>query len=116
MTSEYTQFQDLIYQVYLLTIVGDYEYDPLALSKKIAAQIFIGVYALLVSIITINLYIALLSESFSTISATAVAKAYLRQATNIRRIEMFFPEEKLKFEIYLNRYCAPMVGYRLSNN
>ena len=107
--SEYKKLSDLIYQVYLLTIVGDYEYDDLANVKKLAAQLFVGIYALVVSIITINLYIALLSEAYSSISANASARAYLEHAMHIRRVEWFFPDTKLDFENYINKYCSPMV-------
>lgn len=100
----------MLYQLYLLTIVGDYEYLPLKEINETTAQILVGMYFLFVSIISLNLYIALLSEAFARVNQTASAIAYLKEAAEIINIEQNFPEVKRKFEIYINTYCAPLVS------
>lgn len=99
----------MLYQLYLLTIVGDYEYQPLKEIDKITSQVLVGLYFFLVSIVSLNLYIALLSEAFSRVNQTASAIAYLKEAAECINIEQNFPEFKRKFEIYINKYCSPLV-------
>ena len=43
-------------------------------------EMLVAYYAITVSIITINLYIGLLSELYATIAASASSKAYLEEA------------------------------------
>jgi len=107
--AEYVHFNDMLYQLYLLTIVGDYEYQPLKEIDKITSQVLVGLYFFLVSIVSLNLYIALLSEAFSRVNQTASAIAYLKEAAECINIEQNFPEFKRKFEIYINKYCSPLV-------
>ena len=64
-SAEYTQFNDLVYQLWLLAFVGDYDFTTLKLISPYMAQILLGLYIVVVSIITINIYIALLSEAFA---------------------------------------------------
>ena len=47
--------------------------------NKLAAQLICGTYFALVSITCLNLYIALLSDTFSTILGNATATAYMLQ-------------------------------------
>ena len=108
-SEEYQTFQMMLYQLWLITFIGDYEYNPLKDANKVMSQVIVVMYFLLVSIITINIYIALLSEAFARVNETASEKAYLEQARFIQNIEMIMPEYFRKFEIYLNTYCAPKV-------
>ena len=61
---EYQTFSNMLYQLWLMSFVGDYEYDALSNVNKLLAQILVSLYFLLLSIITINIYVALLSEAF----------------------------------------------------
>ncbi|XP_057289662.1 uncharacterized protein LOC130612375 [Hydractinia symbiolongicarpus] len=106
---EYEKFNDLVYQLYLLAIVGDYDYDTLQADRKVVSQILVGGYFILVSTITVNLLVALFTEAFIRINETAVANSRLREAEEILDIERRFPEKLREFEIYTNRHCAPMV-------
>ena len=77
--------------------------------SQVMSQVIVVMYFLLVSIITINIYIALLSEAFARVNETASEKAYLEQARFIQNIEMIMPEYFRKFEVYLNTHCSPKV-------
>ena len=107
---EYQTFQMMLYQLWLMSFVGDYEYGPLQEANPLMAQVIVCMYFILVSIITINIYIALLSEAFARVNETASEKAYLAQARFILNIEMLYPEYSREFEMYLNTHCAPKVS------
>lgn len=104
---EYETFNDMLYQLYLLTIVGDYDYDTLKAVDKIPSQIFVGLYVILVSVISLNLFIALLSEAVARVNQTALATTFLKEAEELVTLERVFPYLRKEFDIYANKYYAP---------
>lgn len=107
---EYVLFEDLVYQMYLLTLVGDYDYEDLRVIDKLMAQILVGLYFVLVSVVTLNLFIALMSEAISRVNQIAAATAYLKEAKEINLLEGYFPNYSSKFEKYVIEECAPLVS------
>lgn len=108
---EYETFNDMLYQLYLLTIVGDYDYDTLKAVDKIPSQIFVGLYVILVSVISLNLFIALLSEAVARVNQTALATTFLKEAEELVTLERVFPYLRKEFDIYANKYYAPEVSW-----
>ena len=108
--NEYSSFNNLVYQMYLLTIVGDYDFSDLKLINEDFAQIFVALYFVLVSVITLNLFIALMSEAIARINDKASAQAYLKEAEEIILIEKYFPAYKDEFENFLRREGNPWVS------
>ena len=107
---EYVLFNDLVYQMYLLTIVGDYDFTDLKLINEDFAQILVGLYFVLVSVITLNLFIALMSEAIARINEKASAQAYLKEAEEINLIEKYFPSYQDEFEKFLKSEGDPWVS------
>ena len=107
-STEYLNFNDLLYQLWLLAFIGDYELDTLLKVERLLAQVLVGIYLVVVSIITINIYIALLSEAYSRVIATSSHRSYMAEASIYTNIERIFPSIKEDFEIFLNKYCAPL--------
>lgn len=94
-----------------MAMVGDYDYDTLRDQDKIAAQILIFLYFILISIISLNLFIALLSEAFERVRQKADAGTYLQQAKDYIDIARHNPMLYRDFEIFLNENASPMVSY-----
>eukprot|EP00111_Clytia_hemisphaerica_P001930 TCONS_00005430-protein len=108
-SGEYVAFENLVYQMYLLTIVGDYDYGDLKIINENFAQIFVGLYFVLVSVITLNLFIALMSEAIARINEKASAQAYLKEAEEITLIEKYFPVYRDEFENFLKEKANPWI-------
>ena len=96
--------------MYLLTIIGDYDLSDLKLINEDFAQIFVALYAILVSVITLNLFIALMSEAIARINEKASAQAYMKEAGEIAMIEKYFPSYKDEFENFLRKEGNPWVS------
>jgi len=105
---EYIEINNLLYQLYLLTIVGDYDYGSLKNIDEFASQILVGFYILLVSCVCLNLYIALLSEAFVRVHSFALATARLNQAKVLLTMQSIFPDLKRELELYLMKECSPL--------
>ena len=95
--------------MFLLTIVGDYDYTTLKAIDKVVSQIMISAYFILVSCVCINLYVALLSKIFTSVYAEAQAIVYINKAKIMLLIEKLFPTANTKFENYLQKNCSPQV-------
>lgn len=102
--------------MYLLTIVGDYDFSDLKIINEDFAQIFVALYFVLVSVITLNLFIALMSEAIARINDKAKAQAYLKEAEEITSIEKYFPAYKDEFESFLRKEGNPWVSSSFSFN
>ena len=107
--SEYVKFNDVLYQYYILSFVGDFDYNTMKKVNKLQAQIFTGAYFVLVCLICLNIYIAVLSEAFSRVYSFAKATSSLIQARSLINMERNLPELRRQFEIYINECCAPLV-------
>lgn len=104
---EYYQINNMLYQLWLLTFIGDYDLDSLTGMSRLPAQLLVGLFLLLVSIIAFNIYIALLSAVFARIYANSLPRTYLEEAKIYVCIERVFPHVELLFEKYVNKFCSP---------
>lgn len=107
-SDEYVTLNNLLYQLWLLTFIGDYDFGTLLLINSVTAQVLVGLFLLVVSLITLNIYIALLSEAFARVSETASQRAYMEEAMVYNNLEKIFPCLYARFERYINEHCAPL--------
>ena len=112
--SEYEYFNDLVNQVFLLTIVAGYTVDDLMKKDKLTAQLLAGTYMTIASIVCLNLYIALMSETFNRVYADATATAYMLQANRLLDLERELGKKKKNtVKRYMVKECSPQVRYLL---
>lgn len=108
--TEFNHFNDLIYQVFMMTLVADYEFSQLTQHDKIMAQLLVGTYLALASVVCLNLYIALMSETFARVWSEATANAYMSQATQLLVTEVNLSNKDTeKVNNHLLEECSPQV-------
>ena len=72
------------------------------------AQLFCGTYFALVTVVCMNLYIALLSDTFARVYMVAQATATMQQAKTIMMLQSDLSEEqRLEFAQHMNDVCSP---------
>lgn len=81
------KFNDLMYSVWQLTVVGNYPWDSLLVVDRLMAQILCGTYLALSAIVMINLFIALMSDTFQRVYDNAKANAAMQRASTILTME-----------------------------
>ena len=75
------------------------------------AEIMVGTYLAIASLLCLNLYIALLSQTFTDAYGQAEATALLQQAQVIISVERNLSQnKKTKFGHYIQKECAPLVS------
>eukprot|EP00111_Clytia_hemisphaerica_P008770 TCONS_00025648-protein len=110
--TDWTEFNDLIYSVWGMTLMGDFDWEGLIKKDRLMAQILCGTYFALAGVVCMNLYIALLSDTFARVYAQAQANAVMQQAKTVILLEgKLEKEKKLKFGHYLQDECSPEEVY-----
>ena len=110
--TEFQNFNDLVYQVFMMTLVADYEFSQLTQKDKIMAQLLVGTYLAVASVVCLNLYIALMSETFSRVWNDATANSYMSKATQLLVSEVNLSEkESYTVSKYLLDNCSPQVRF-----
>ena len=75
-----------------------------------------GSYFAIASVVCMNLYIALLSETFARVYQNAKANAALLQATTILQVEKALSKKrKSKADEFIQKQCSPMVRKTVFN-
>ena len=93
-----------------MTLMGDFDWDGLVAVDRLMAQILCGTYFALAGVVCMNLYIALLSDTFARVYAQAQANAVMQQAQTVILLEnKLNREKKLKFGHFMQNNCSPEV-------
>jgi len=99
-----------------MTLMGGFDWDGLVAVDRLMAQILCGSYFALAGVVCMNLYIALLSDTFARVYAQAKATAVMQQAKTIITLEGKLSKfYKSKYAHFMLRECSPQVckGYIL---
>lgn len=83
----WANFNDLMYSVWQLTVVGNYPWDSLLVVDRLMAQILCGTYLAVSAIVMLNLFIALMSDTFQHVYDNAKANAAMQRASTILNME-----------------------------
>lgn len=93
-----------------MTLMGSYDWDGLVAVDRLMAQILCGSYLALSGVVCMNLYIALLSDTFARVYAQAKANAVMQQAKSIINLEgklnKFY---RSKYAHHMWKECSPQV-------
>jgi len=108
----FQNFNDLLFEVYRMTVVDSFEYADLTDQNKLVAQLICGTYLAITSITCLNLYIALLSETFSRVFGNATATAYMLQGEALINVEKKMPNNRQEgVQTYIAEKCSPEAVY-----
>ena len=92
-------------------VLDSFNWDGLVAVDRLMAQVLVGSYLALSGVVCFNLYIALLSKTFTDAYGQAQATALMQQATVIISVEKNLPKkQKIKFGHYMQNECSPLVS------
>ena len=112
-SSGWKDLNDLMYSVWLITVVGDFPWEPIAVVDRIMAQLFVGTFIALSGLVMINLFIALMSDTFQRVYDNAKANAVMQQTSTILSLEDGLSRRKRdRFRCYIHNKCSPEVSYK----
>lgn len=96
---------ELLFSMLRLTVVDDYNFDGLSKADPFMARLLCGLYITLSSIICLNLFIALMSDTFQRVYDNAKANAVMEQAAMILNLES-------KLSVRKRKDCSDFIQHR----
>ncbi|KAI6651977.1 Transient receptor potential channel pyrexia-like [Oopsacas minuta] len=103
-------FPSTVFTVFRMIVVDDYPFHIIRDQDEWMTYFIVGTYIAIVSIVSLNLFIALLSNTFQTIYDNSQATAIMEKARLLLSTEKKLPYQFLKY--YYNRIhdkCSPLI-------
>lgn len=100
--------QSLLYSVFRMAVGDDFNFEGLAEADPVMARILTVMYITVTTIVTLNLLIALLSETFSRVYNNAVANTIMQRAIKVIAAERALSKKrKLNYQEHVKVNCSP---------
>ena len=101
---------ELLYSVFQIAVGDEFNLDEIVDSDAATARVLVALYVTTVTIVTLNLLIALLSDTFSRVHSNAVANTVMQRAIKVVEAERLLPKKKKKqYREYMKANCSPEV-------
>ncbi|CAK8679226.1 unnamed protein product [Clavelina lepadiformis] len=101
----------MLFSLYRITLVDDYQFDEMRAFDVVMAYILIGTFLGISAILCINLFIALLSDTFQRVYDNAKANAFMQQASLLLSVEENLGKAKEKYTKHIDENCNPESKY-----
>lgn len=108
-----TQFDEpakLLYSVFRMAVGDEFNLKGLVEAEPVMARVLTVLYLTAVTIVTLNLLIALLSDTFTRIYGNAVANTIMQRAIKVIKAERALTKGKKRdYEEYIKTNCSPKI-------
>ena len=106
----YSDVSSLLYNIFQMMIVGNYEWSKLEKANKTMARILCLCFILTAAIITLNLLIALVTNTFERLYENAVSNAVMQRASTILLLHTRMGNRKLAcYYEYIKSNASPQI-------
>ena len=104
----YGTIEELLFSMLRLTVVDDYNFEGLSQADPLMARLLCALYLIFSAIICLNLFIALMSDTFQRVYDNAKANAVMEQAAMILNLESKLSVNKRKAcSDFIQNSCNP---------
>lgn len=101
---------ELIYRVFQMAVGDDFILQEIVEADAVVARILVVLYITAMTIVTLNLLIALLTDTFSRVHSNAVANTIMQRAIKIVESERTLTKkQKLRSRKYMEMICSPEI-------
>ncbi|XP_061181626.1 transient receptor potential cation channel subfamily V member 3-like [Saccostrea echinata] len=108
----YGNFGDVFYSLFRLTLVDEYDFPNMEKVDPIMAKILVGFWLALSAVLCLNLFIALLSDTFQRVYDNAQANAVMQKALMTLSIwENMSQSRRNTFYDFMKNTCNPWNDY-----
>lgn len=106
------KYLEILYNLFQMIVVGDYNFEVIVVHSQIMARLLCGSFIFFVGIICLNLFIALMSDTFQRVYDNAKATAVMQRAKFIHEVEITIASTRLKrHRDWITEHCAPLILY-----
>ena len=101
---------ELLYRVFQMAVGDEFNYEDMEKEDPVMARILVALYVTAMTIVTLNLLIALLTDTFSRVYSNAVANTIMQRAVKIVEAERTLTKkQKLNYKSYMATNCSPEI-------
>ena len=101
---------ELLYSVFQIAVGDNFNLEGIVDADSVMARILVALYVTAVTIVTLNLLIALLSDTFSRVYSNAVSNTIMQRAIKVVEAERMLPKKKkIQYREYMKTNCSPEV-------
>ena len=108
-----TDFDDtagLLFSVFRMAVGDDFNLDGLVEAEPVMARILTVLYLTAMTIVTLNLLIALLSDTFTRVHSNAIANTIMQRAIRVIEAERALTKKKkLNYREHVKLNCSPEI-------
>jgi hypothetical protein len=100
----------LLFTVFRIAVGDDFNLEGIVEADPVMARILVALYVTAVTIVTLNLLIALLTDTFSRVYSNAVANTIMQRAMKVvDGKNLLTKSRQLKYEEHMRTNCSPEV-------
>ena len=104
----YSEVPSLLYALFSMIVVNDHDFEALEAANATMARLLCGSYIAVMSIVNLNILIALLSDTFTRVYGNAVANAVMQRAKTILFLEKSLARKsKRQYQEFIKNFCSP---------
>ena len=108
----YKNFGELCYNLLQISVVGDFGFSDLSSTDGAMARFLCASYIIVSGIVCLNLFIALLSDTFQRVYDNVKANAQMLRASRVLNFEDNFSKKRReRYQRRIQRRCAPEISY-----
>ncbi|XP_013391389.1 transient receptor potential cation channel subfamily V member 1 isoform X2 [Lingula anatina] len=98
----------MMFSLFRMTLVENYDYEGMKRADYIMADVLVGAWLAISAILCLNLFIALLSDTFQRVYDNAQANAMMLKAVTILNVwTRMSKQRKENFRSFIHTQCAP---------
>ena len=106
----YHSTNEIIYTVFRIALGDDFHLEEIVEADPVMARILVALYVTAMTIVTLNLLIALLTDTFSRVYGNAVANTIMQRAIKTVEAErMLTKRYRAKYREHMRLVCSPEV-------
>jgi membrane-associated HD superfamily phosphohydrolase len=108
--SGYDNVGPLLYNIFSMMVVDDHGFENLEAANPFMARLLCGAFIAIAAIVTLNLLIALLSNTFERLYENAIANAVMQRGRTILLLQKSLRrKQKLKYYDFIKNKASPEV-------
>lgn len=101
---------ELLYRVFQIAVGDDFNLEEIVAADAVAARILVVLYVIAMTIVTLNLLIALLSDTFTRVYSNAVSNTIMQRAIKIVESERCLTKSKKShYKEHMRMNCSPEI-------
>ena len=110
-SEELTSVHRMGFMLFRMTLIDDYPYSAMRQEDEVMALILVGTFLFITAVVGINLFIALLSNTFQRVYDNTLANAEMQRTKLMLQLENVYSPYWIgqRYLDYIHNHCNPLV-------